>query len=821
MLSTATSMAYSGNRFSSTSSSSSSPSSPLPIASISPPLFCRNSPSSPPPPSLSSSIVCNSKKSNRLLSTSTSSSSKPILSSANVRRSRIFFDENNEGLNAADLIGNDYFVSSLDFEYDLFLNGLVNCDNSGYRNRFRNSKDCFDYSTTNYGNDHRCLNESNSSSSSSFFNHHHHHHHHHHHNHYHQQQNQQRVKKKSSKSNQESSPSSSSSLLLSTENFLSAFNSPFSRVATAYRYLHRPPRAHAIANDYAILPLGKSNNNNNNNSSSRNGYSTDNNNISNSNSNNVNTKDTGNDLGEQNDQSSQLVNANQAAAPSMANVVNFQALSINQTTTPTTIPTPTTTTTTAINNDRITIQSNTINYDNDNNQKIENSLVNENSIFPIANAIRCDTRSTFKIKENGGTKSPPPPPPTSSSLSSSAVIAIQNETGVICSENTAADDQTILDENAIIDAGGVENLTHQHLHALHRFRQQKKKGLITRFKDVVISFSPKVRSTVVNRDEIFSRYGREEREALAEFDFLDSESRIETIEEQQSETLNDFNVRRISFDDEFNMEMEEYDLINPIEISLQNADIDVDVIEDDDDVDGENSQRTDKNISVRDASIVCDKKSNQELYNNQTQNDRITSMNFFKTKSNNSFVPFRTRSETSTISTTINRNNSFRSKTMSNDRSNVSSTSKLSKFRFGFPRKSWSLEFQSTLKQLDEFDNGEDESISGSHSVQETIKKSTPKIKEKSIRVDDDDGDYDDDDDDDDIQIDIDSFQSPQIETNGTTRNRFEEDGFLAKNHDQEHCSSSSSDEKRKNRIKKKYKNKMTTNVKQSLHQLC
>ncbi|KPM07417.1 hypothetical protein QR98_0059100 [Sarcoptes scabiei] len=599
-------MAYSGNRFSSTSSSSSSPSSPLPIASISPPLFCRNSPSSPPP-SLSSSIVCNSKKSNRLLSTSTSSSSKPILSSANVRRSRIFFDENNEGLNAADLIGNDYFVSSLDFEYDLFLNGLVNCDNSGYRNRFRNSKDCFDYSTTNYGNDHRCLNESNSSSSSSFFNHHHHHHHHHHHNHYHQQQNQQRVKKKSSKSNQESSPSSSSSLLLSTENFLSAFNSPFSRVATAYRYLHRPPRAHAIANDYAILPLGKSNNNNNNNSSSRNGYSTDNNNISNSNSNNVNTKDTGNDLGEQNDQSSQLVNANQAAAPSMANVVNFQALSINQTTTPTTIPTPTTTTTTAINNDRITIQSNTINYDNDNNQKIENSLVNENSIFPIANAIRCDTRSTFKIKENGGTKSPPPPPPTSSSLSSSAVIAIQNETGVICSENTAADDQTILDENAIIDAGGVENLTHQHLHALHRFRQQKKK------------------------------------------------------------------------------------------------------------------------------------------------------------------------------------------------------------------------EFQSTLKQLDEFDNGEDESISGSHSVQETIKKSTPKIKEKSIRVDDDDGDYDDDDDDDDddIQIDIDSFQSPQIETNGTTRNRFEEDGFLAKNLDQEHCCSSSSDEKRKNRIKKKYKNKMTTNVKQSLHQLC
>jgi hypothetical protein len=40
-------------------------------------------------------------------------------------------------------------------------------------------------------------------------------------------------------------------------------------------------------------------------------------------------------------------------------------------------------------------------------------------------------------------------------------------------------------------------------------------------KDIVISFSPKVRVSIVNRRDFYYRFGKEEQEAIACFDFLD------------------------------------------------------------------------------------------------------------------------------------------------------------------------------------------------------------------------------------------------------------------------------------------------------------
>lgn len=69
----------------------------------------------------------------------------------------------------------------------------------------------------------------------------------------------------------------------------------------------------------------------------------------------------------------------------------------------------------------------------------------------------------------------------------------------------------------------VDNLSHQQLHALHRFRRQKKKGFLCRLRDVVISFTPKARMSIVNRPDLFVRFGLQEKEALACFDYLDKE----------------------------------------------------------------------------------------------------------------------------------------------------------------------------------------------------------------------------------------------------------------------------------------------------------
>ncbi|KAH7646529.1 hypothetical protein HUG17_2067 [Dermatophagoides farinae] len=146
-----------------------------------------------------------------------------------------------------DIIGTDYFVSSLDFEYDLFLNGLVNCDNSGYRNRIRQYNETYD---VNLYNDLPSLIESKSATT---------------------KLNNNNYRDEYRWPSQQPPPlikspqdSSSSSILFTstTDSLFSALNSPLSRAATAYRHLQKPQRQYAIPNDYNVLPsIGHSNSN--------------------------------------------------------------------------------------------------------------------------------------------------------------------------------------------------------------------------------------------------------------------------------------------------------------------------------------------------------------------------------------------------------------------------------------------------------------------------------------------------------------------------------------------------------------------------------
>ncbi|CAG2110195.1 unnamed protein product [Medioppia subpectinata] len=76
----------------------------------------------------------------------------------------------------------------------------------------------------------------------------------------------------------------------------------------------------------------------------------------------------------------------------------------------------------------------------------------------------------------------------------------------------------IKDETKIKDVEAIQ-LNRQHLHALHRFRRHKKRGISCE-KDVVISFVPKTRVSIVNKRDFYYRFGKEEEEAMACFDFL-------------------------------------------------------------------------------------------------------------------------------------------------------------------------------------------------------------------------------------------------------------------------------------------------------------
>ncbi|XP_076313019.1 uncharacterized protein LOC143226212 [Tachypleus tridentatus] len=82
-------------------------------------------------------------------------------------------------------------------------------------------------------------------------------------------------------------------------------------------------------------------------------------------------------------------------------------------------------------------------------------------------------------------------------------------------------DSMIASSSSDEENNGNEVQEHQHnqrLHALHRFRRQKKRASD---RDGIISFIPKNRTSVLNGYEIFYRFGDKEREAVACFDFLD------------------------------------------------------------------------------------------------------------------------------------------------------------------------------------------------------------------------------------------------------------------------------------------------------------
>lgn len=61
-------------------------------------------------------------------------------------------------------------------------------------------------------------------------------------------------------------------------------------------------------------------------------------------------------------------------------------------------------------------------------------------------------------------------------------------------------------------------MAYQHKHALHRLRRLKKRSP---HRDLVISFVPRLRTSIINRLDFFHRYSKQEQEVLSCFDFLD------------------------------------------------------------------------------------------------------------------------------------------------------------------------------------------------------------------------------------------------------------------------------------------------------------
>lgn len=72
--------------------------------------------------------------------------------------------------------------------------------------------------------------------------------------------------------------------------------------------------------------------------------------------------------------------------------------------------------------------------------------------------------------------------------------------------------------NASFDSQAQSSMTYQHKHALHRLRRLKKRSP---HRDLVISFVPRLRTSIINRLDFFHRYSKQEQEVLSCFDFLD------------------------------------------------------------------------------------------------------------------------------------------------------------------------------------------------------------------------------------------------------------------------------------------------------------
>lgn len=72
--------------------------------------------------------------------------------------------------------------------------------------------------------------------------------------------------------------------------------------------------------------------------------------------------------------------------------------------------------------------------------------------------------------------------------------------------------------SASFDSQAQPNMAYQHKHALHRLRRLKKRSP---HRDLVISFVPRLRISIMNRLDFFHRYSKQEQEVLSCFDFLD------------------------------------------------------------------------------------------------------------------------------------------------------------------------------------------------------------------------------------------------------------------------------------------------------------
>lgn len=64
----------------------------------------------------------------------------------------------------------------------------------------------------------------------------------------------------------------------------------------------------------------------------------------------------------------------------------------------------------------------------------------------------------------------------------------------------------------------TSSMAYQQKHALHRLKRLKKRAP---HRDLVISFVPRLRTSIINRLDFFHRYSKQEQEVLSCFDFLD------------------------------------------------------------------------------------------------------------------------------------------------------------------------------------------------------------------------------------------------------------------------------------------------------------
>lgn len=199
---------------------------------------------------------------------------------------------------------------------------------------------------------------------------------------------------------------------------------------------------------------------------------------------------------------------------------------------------------------------------------------------------------------------------------------------------------------------------------------------------MVISYSPRARGSVLNRNDIYSRYGKEEKETLAAFDFLnedqcndDTNTREQELINATTQSLNkNEKPNEPSFSEyysEIDLELEEFDLTHPFSCDTINEDEN----ENDENNAEDGAFPTKDNLDTNKIQM-CKSNSN---------NDRFQSMEAVPDSS--AIPPNRL--------TNNNNNHSIR------------------RFRFGFPRKSNSMEFQSSVKRLNELEDDESESFSG------------------------------------------------------------------------------------------------------------